>query len=72
MNCLLLIVCLSLIISTFAKSASDDEITKLPGFDQPFPSKQYSGYLQGSNTSYLHYWLVESEANPLTDPVVVW
>lgn len=50
----------------------NDEIIKLPGYNLSLPSKQYSGYLKASDTSNLHYWLVESESNPLTDPVVIW
>jgi hypothetical protein len=32
-----------------------DEITSLPGWDGSLPSKQYSGYLNVSD-SHLHYW----------------
>ncbi len=50
-----------------------DLITSLPGFNQPFPSKQYSGFLQvGEPGRFLHYWFVESESNPSTDPLVLW
>eukprot|EP00602_Paraphysomonas_sp_CaronLab_P004870 CAMPEP_0185024084 /NCGR_PEP_ID=MMETSP1103-20130426/6997_1 /TAXON_ID=36769 /ORGANISM="Paraphysomonas bandaiensis, Strain Caron Lab Isolate" /LENGTH=485 /DNA_ID=CAMNT_0027556943 /DNA_START=59 /DNA_END=1516 /DNA_ORIENTATION=- len=49
-----------------------DEITSLPGWNGPTPTKQYSGYLNVSDTTHLHYWFVESEANPATDPVVLW
>jgi carboxypeptidase C (cathepsin A) len=36
------------------------------------PSRQYSGYLNISASKYLHYWFVESEKNPASDPVVLW
>ena len=49
-----------------------DEVTSLPGWTGSLPSKQYSGYLNASSTSHLHYWLVLSESNPSTDPLVVW
>jgi serine carboxypeptidase-like clade 1 len=49
-----------------------DEITSLPEFSGSLPSKQYSGYLQVAQTTFLHYWFVESENNPTTDPVVLW
>lgn len=26
----------------------------------------------GKGTMYFHYWLVESEGNPATDPVMIW
>jgi len=48
-----------------------DEITSLPGWTGPLPSKQYSGYLNVSAT-HLHYWFVESESDPANAPVVLW
>lgn len=48
-----------------------DEITSLPGWLGALPSQQYSGYLTVGDTN-LHYWLVTSESNAATDPVVVW
>lgn len=50
-----------------------DQIVALPGFDGPFPSKQYSGYLTaGNGKTHLHYWYVESELSPATAPTVAW
>lgn len=49
-----------------------DEITSLPGWNGPLPTRQYSGYLNITGGSHLHYWFVESESNPSTDPVVLW
>jgi serine carboxypeptidase-like clade 1 len=50
-----------------------DQITELPSWSpKALPSKQYSGYLNVNKTSFLHYWFVESENNPATDPVVLW
>jgi len=60
------------IIGILHAMIKNDEIIKLPGYNSSLPSKQYSGYLKASDTSNLHYWLVESESNPLTDPVVIW
>ena len=48
-----------------------DEITSLPGWSGALPSKQYSGYLS-FGSKHLHYWFVESQSNPATDPVVAW
>lgn len=48
-----------------------DRITSLPGWNGNLPSPQYSGYLNVS-TTHLHYWLVESENDPLHDPTVIW
>ena len=53
------------------------EITSLPGLEK-LPSKMYSGYINagtppsGTGTMYFHYWMVESQSNPATDPVVMW
>lgn len=49
-----------------------DEITSLPGWDGPLPSKQYSGYVDASKTKHLHYWFVEATTNPSTAPLVLW
>lgn len=49
-----------------------DEITNLPGVNPQPKFKHYSGYLQASPTHFLHYWYVESQNNPSTDPLVIW
>ena len=34
-----------------------DEVTSLPGWDKPLPSKQYSGYIEIQGTGKrMHYW----------------
>jgi carboxypeptidase C (cathepsin A) len=52
----------------------EHQVTSLPGWTGPLKSKQYSGYINcGANKDkYLHYWLIESENNPATDPVALW
>jgi len=55
-----------------ATAADSDEITSLPGWDGPLPSKHYSGYIDASPTKHLHYYMAESESNPSTDPVLFW
>jgi carboxypeptidase C (cathepsin A) len=53
-----------------------DKVTSLPGFDGTLPSTHYSGYLptgvKTGSAGMLHYWVIESENNPKTDPVVLW
>ena len=33
-----------------------DVITSLPGWSGPLPTKQYSGYIDISDTKHMHYW----------------
>lgn len=53
-----------------------DEITSLPGWKAPLPSKMYSGYIPVGKTSgvkgHIHYWFIESQGNPAKDPVIYW
>lgn len=49
-----------------------DEILSLPGWTGKLPSKQYSGYLNATDTTRLHYWLVESESDPANAPTILW
>ncbi|WKY14623.1 hypothetical protein Q1695_000282 [Nippostrongylus brasiliensis] len=49
-----------------------DRIWSLPGLTYQLNFKQYSGYLKGIPGNYLHYWFVESQTNPSTDPLVLW
>jgi carboxypeptidase C (cathepsin A) len=65
---LILLACFQVL---YAAPAAD-EITSLPGWTGALPSRQYSGYLDISSTKHLHYWFVQSEKNPASDPVVLW
>jgi len=49
-----------------------DMITSLPGWNAPLPSAQYSGYLNIAGGKHLHYWLVQSERDPVKDPLIFW
>eukprot|EP00466_Bigelowiella_natans_P013332 jgi/Bigna1/39639/e_gw1.34.17.1 len=53
-------------------AADADEVISLPGWDDALPSRHFSGYLSASDTKHLHYYFVQSENNPATDPVVFW
>jgi len=70
------VVCVCLLsVAPHVDAAVDaDLITSLPGFGSNFRSRQYSGFLPADSqkTVFLHYWLVLSESNPATDPLVVW
>ena len=65
---------LTLILFSFnvCLSFSGDEVTQLPGLTYNTTFRQYSGYLSVGNDRYLHYWLVESQSNPKTDPLILW
>uniref|UniRef100_A0A674PKX4 Carboxypeptidase n=1 Tax=Takifugu rubripes TaxID=31033 RepID=A0A674PKX4_TAKRU len=49
-----------------------DEVINLPGLRKQASFRQYSGYLSVANGKHLHYWFVESQNDPGTDPVVLW
>ncbi|XP_042314793.1 lysosomal protective protein-like [Sceloporus undulatus] len=51
---------------------SPDLITSLPGLPEMPAFQQWSGYLQAGPGQYFHYWFVESQGNPSTDPLVLW
>ena len=52
--------------------AANDKITSLPGLDKMPSFDMYSGYLDVTATKQLHYWFVESQGIPVSDPVVLW
>ena len=68
---LALLVTNALLVSA---AIEEDEITSLPGWEGALPSRQYSGYLpvNEEKSRFLHYWFVESEGSPSTDPLVLW
>ncbi|XP_017491636.1 PREDICTED: lysosomal protective protein-like, partial [Rhagoletis zephyria] len=51
---------------------SSDEVTFMPDLHFRLHFRHYSGYLESTNKSQLHYWFFESQGNPSTDPVVLW
>ncbi|CAL9706573.1 unnamed protein product [Knipowitschia caucasica] len=50
----------------------DDEITFLPGLNKQPSFRHFSGYLDLSTGKSLHYWFVESQSKPDSDPLVLW
>jgi serine carboxypeptidase-like clade 1 len=66
-----IVALLACVVACYA-AIDADLIQALPGWNQPLPSKQYSGYLNISGGKHLHYWLVQSENKPATDPLVFW
>eukprot|EP00047_Mylnosiga_fluctuans_P004225 m.233340 g.233340 ORF g.233340 m.233340 type:complete len:470 (-) comp12496_c0_seq1:46-1455(-) len=62
-----LLACVALALAAITQ----DEVTALPGWDKPLPSKHYSGYLNVTG-GFLHYWFIEAEKNPATAPVALW
>ncbi|KIH45577.1 serine carboxypeptidase [Ancylostoma duodenale] len=49
-----------------------DKIGELPGLTFKPNFHHHAGYLRASPGNYLHYWFVESQNNPQTDPLVLW
>ncbi|XP_041966940.1 lysosomal protective protein-like [Alosa sapidissima] len=49
-----------------------DLVSNLPGLAENPSFKHYSGYVQAGQGKYFHYWFVESQNNPSTDPVILW
>lgn len=62
------------------EEAKADEILVLPGWPDALPSRMFAGLVdagtktEGNSTYHLHehYFLVESEGDPLKDPLVIW
>ena len=75
---LLTIACVGTAALASTPPPAKHEVTSLPGYAPELPSRQFTGYLDagtppsGVGTIYFHYWLVESERDPTTDPVLIW
>ncbi|GIL64198.1 hypothetical protein Vafri_18178, partial [Volvox africanus] len=54
--------------------AAADKIISLPGFLNTLPSSQFGGYItvDANRGRRLFYYFVESERDPVNDPVVLW
>ena len=66
----------SLLFATFvvarSTSPTEDKITSLPGLNFEVNYNQYSGFLNLDNGHHLHYWFIESQNDPSSDPVTLW
>lgn len=65
-------ILLALLAFAWADQRSDDEIKALPGLDFDINFKHFSGFLQASETHFLHYWFVESQGSVEKDPLIFW
>ncbi|KAK1359063.1 Serine carboxypeptidase-like 18 [Heracleum sosnowskyi] len=63
-----------LLINLFQLSVSRSFITSLPGFPGKLPFKLETGYvgLGEEDDLQLFYYFVESERNPIDDPLLIW
>merc|ERR1719174_527884 len=71
---LLFLIC-SVLVSLANAAIDADEIKSLPGWEGPLPSRMWSGYIKvpgDRGNKFYHYWFVESENSPKTDPVALW
>lgn len=50
----------------------EDEVKFLPGLAKQPDFRHFSGYLSVAGGKHLHYWFVESQNDPSTDPLVLW
>ncbi len=67
------LACLGAAFADYTPEALADQITSLPGAEALNVNfNQFSGYIKVAGTKNLHYWLVESQGNPATDPVAFW
>lgn len=69
---LLLLVAATVSLPLAFAGRAEDEIKNLPGLDFTPDFKHYSGYLDVADEHKLFYWLVTSQNNASTDPLVFW
>lgn len=57
-----------------------DEVTSLPGWDGPLPSRTWSGFIEAGSdvwegvnrTMHMWYMFLEADEAPMTKPVLLW
>ncbi len=60
---------------TYSTAALDDQVdhSQLPGAGHlSVPFNSFSGYLTINGNKHIHYWFIESQGNPETDPLAFW
>eukprot|EP00602_Paraphysomonas_sp_CaronLab_P007685 CAMPEP_0185024122 /NCGR_PEP_ID=MMETSP1103-20130426/7050_1 /TAXON_ID=36769 /ORGANISM="Paraphysomonas bandaiensis, Strain Caron Lab Isolate" /LENGTH=497 /DNA_ID=CAMNT_0027556995 /DNA_START=34 /DNA_END=1527 /DNA_ORIENTATION=+ len=60
-------------LGDYTPEALADQVTDLPGAEHlDINFNQFSGYVKVSDTKNLHYWFVESQRDPASDPIAFW
>ncbi|KAG7252530.1 hypothetical protein CRUP_010882, partial [Coryphaenoides rupestris] len=59
-------------VGTLVAQYAPDEVKVLPGMAFKPNYQQWSGYLKASPGTFLHYWFVTSQRDPVKDPLVLW
>lgn len=63
----------SSVLGEYTPEALAAQIFDLPGTeDLDFSFNQFSGYVKINGTKNLHYWFVESQRDPVSDPIAFW
>ena len=63
----------ALLVGAIMAAPEADRVSSLPELNESLPSKHYSGYLNATGGSFLHYYAVEAiEVSPAEAPVVLW
>eukprot|EP00041_Stephanoeca_diplocostata_P006099 m.75550 g.75550 ORF g.75550 m.75550 type:complete len:501 (+) comp16176_c0_seq1:50-1552(+) len=70
LSTLVIMASIGFVVSTHARVG--DLVVSLPGWNASLPSQHYSGFLDVGSDAKVHYWLMESESNPSTAPLVLW
>ena len=56
----------------YTSKAMLDQVVSLPGAKSSFKSRHFSGFLNITSSRNIHYFYIESENDPVNDPVVFW
>lgn len=56
----------------YSDAAMDDLVTDLPNLEGSYDFKQFSGYIEATNSRKIHYWFVEAVSDPDSAPLIMW